>query len=900
MSGRWYVGNNSTPNLRVNIILAISLITILLGSTTLTGTLLARTSSNTIPQEQQQALKIWSDSLPGLSMGQSSFKPVHTSDIGSSVHDFSSTTNARSSNANANATASANGTKPSSVTGVRSNFTTIRIVQNFTNIRGPVKVNFVNSYWTYNTAQDQFVAGTTSSRTPGESILPVIKQEVGPGEGQSLLAVVLINEGFSAITGITSSLQLPQGFEPVLTPEHSSIPRSNPYTALSSYDGVVNPGGAFTLYFPVKVLSSAQAGNQYTASMKLGYVKVTELRQKQFRTATITVPFKISGKVILDVITSSPSISSLSNLTSFANSSSLLQTLNLIPGNPNAVKLTIRNLGSATARGVIVSFAGLTSTTPSSTTVTVGTNVTTGIAPQAPSSSTVILGSKVFNIGSISPGGSAKVTLVIYPSIAGAGTVQTLNLQVAYNDAYGNKKTISQIIGLQILPVSPQSGLSVTPSSPSSSPSSSSPSSSTPSFSSPSSASPSSSSIPLSISPMAASGREELTTIASFIRVPSGTANTENGISKLQLSNSGTLHNMSPSLIQIAAGRIQNVTFAINNDNAVPLPALDTSQNSITDLAVSLTPQNSLVKILGPSSWNIPTIASSSGQVLSTQVFAPVSLMNNPVVFTVVIKYIQNDHQVKSANFDLGAMVVGDIQLKLNDLRVEFNGSTPTLVGNILNEGNTPALYASVEMVKQVQPQSHAQISLPLSSLLNNPETFLTANSTRYLGNIPSSFPHSFSVPLQAVHPLVARSPSLSKLTTYETVKDKNVGENSSTIQFGGLGTAGIPVTGTYPVLLKIIYSDSLKNIHQLEVTSPLEIEPKQTSSSWSAILFGILISAIAAGIYLFLRLTKDRRKAFTTAYMKLMSTIKLATLESESMKTSAIAKQGKRNGAPF
>jgi hypothetical protein len=144
-------------------------------------------------------------------------------------------------------------------------------------------------------------------------------------------------------------------------------------------------------------------------------------------------------------------------------------------------------------------------------------------------------------------------------------------------------------------------------------------------------------------------------------------------------------------------------------------------------------------------------------------------------------------------------------------------------------------------------------------------------------------------------------------LTVYETAKDKsafqtNVGDNSSVVQFGGLGTADIPVTGTYPVLLKITYSDSLKNIHQLEVTSPLEIEPKQPQASapWSVILFGLFISALAGGIYLFLRLTKDRHKAFTTAYMKLMSTIKLPTLESESMKTSAIAKQGKRNGAPF
>jgi hypothetical protein len=61
--------------------------------------------------------------------------------------------------------------------------TTTTVIQNITNIRGPVKVNFVNSYWTYNTAQDQFVAGTTSARTSAANISPVIKQEVGPGEG---------------------------------------------------------------------------------------------------------------------------------------------------------------------------------------------------------------------------------------------------------------------------------------------------------------------------------------------------------------------------------------------------------------------------------------------------------------------------------------------------------------------------------------------------------------------------------------------------------------------------------------------------------------------------------------------------------------------------------------------
>ncbi len=933
MSGhsRFRSNDDSTFKKGGNIILAISFIGILLASTTLTGTLLARTSIFPIPQEQQQqALKIWSDSLPALSQNQAiPLTTFHTKNLSPPPQDSPSLSHHSAqtpvpSNDTSDVTKKSNSTRPANMTSARSNFTTIRIVQNFTNIRGPVKVNFVNSYWTYNTAQDQFVAGTTSARTPGQSILPVIKQEVGPGEGQSLLAVVLINEGFSAITGLTSSLKLPQGFEPLLTPKQSSIPGSDPQTALSSYDGVVNPGGAFTLYFPVKVLSNAQVGKQYNAYLKLGYVKVTELRQKLFRTAMITVPFTISGKVILDVVTSSPSPAALSNISSLANSPSLLQTLNLIPGNPNAVKLTIQNDGSATARGVIVSIAGLTSASPSSTTVTVGTNVTSGVAPQAPSSSTVILGSKVFNVGSIPAGGSQQITVVIYPSISGAGSVQTLNLGIMYNDAYGNKKTTNQIIGLQILPISPQSGLSVTPSTPPSSappssapPSSAPPSSAPPSSAPPSSAPPSSappstavpsSSIPLSISPMAATGKGLLTSDASLVRTSTNLASTSTN-SNLRVANPSSLsQSNSPSLIEIAAGRVQNVTFAIHNENAIASALINPTQNSMTDLAVSLTPQNNSVKILGPSSWNIPTIASASGQLLTTQVFAPVSLMYNPIVFTVAIQYIQNNHQVKSANFDLGAMVVGDIQLKLDNLRVQFNGNTPTLVGNILNEGNTPALYASVETVKQGQSPSQAQ--LPFSSSLaseNNLETVLTANSTQYIGNILLSSPHSLNVPLQEVHLLGARTQPLSKMTLYQNTKDKSpfqtrIAENSSDNESRDSQAGNTQIAGTYPVLLRITYSDGLKNIHQLILSSPLQIEPKQpqNSSPWLAILIGLLILALGAGIFLLLRLSIERRSKFTAYCRKLTSRIRPPNISGEPMKTNLTTQPGKRDGAPF
>jgi hypothetical protein len=253
--------------------------------------------------------------------------------------------------------------------------------------------------------------------------------------------------------------------------------------------------------------------------------------------------------------------------------------------------------------------------------------------------------------------------------------------------------------------------------------------------------------------------------------------------------------------------------------------------------------------------------------------------MYNPIVFTVAIKYIQNNHQVKSANFDLGAMVVGDIQLRLDNLRVQFNGNTPMLVGNILNEGNTPALYASVETVKQGQSQSQVQIpfsSSPVSE--NNQETVLTANSTQYIGNILSSSPHSLNVPLKEVHLLDARTQPLSKTTSYHNPKDKSafqtrIAEFPSDNQSSGSEAGNTQIAGTYPVLLRITYSDGLKNIHQLILSSPLQIEPKQPQTSpWLAILIGLLVLALAAGIFMLLRLRKDQRSKFTVYFRKLTS----------------------------
>ncbi|MDQ3903818.1 MAG: hypothetical protein M3247_09300 [Thermoproteota archaeon] len=189
------------------------------------------------------------------------------------------------------------------------------------NVKGPVKVAFVDSYWTDNTAPEAVVADSSSSGTT--TIPPVVRQEVGTGEGPSTLVVVLVNRGFSDISGVTGSLQLPSEFQPIINPRRSSIPGVASNAALTTYNGIVSAGQTFTLYFAVNVSKDAQVGEQYLGDLKIGYFDVSEQNSKDFRSETIRAPFMLPGKVVLDAVSGGS-----------GSSFSPVQTLTLVPACP--------------------------------------------------------------------------------------------------------------------------------------------------------------------------------------------------------------------------------------------------------------------------------------------------------------------------------------------------------------------------------------------------------------------------------------------------------------------------------------------------------------------------------------------------------------------------------------
>jgi hypothetical protein len=623
--------------------------------------------------------------------------------------------------------------------------------------------SFLEAYWTDNSRS------TSSSSTSSSNNNP-IKKEVGPGEGASTLAVVLVNKGRSEITALTGYLTLPSsGFRAI---EGENYVNSSNIT-VASYDAIVKPGEAFTLHFTIRVLDDVKVG-AYSGNLKLVYSKVLETGQIS---SSIAVPFRITGKVILDAVSG---------------------TQNLIAGSPNDLRILIKNEGSADANGVIASVTdvtdGATSTDVSNSRSNVGSNddeptrnssdsddnataskytaneetTTTEEVQELDSKATTIsLQTTTFNVGNIPAGGSVFVTPTVYPSYASGGTIQNLDLEISYNDAYGTKLTTDKSIGIIISPNPPESVLSISP------------------------------------------------------------------VNTVTTSNFGNISNFEnednrngEDSILLKAGKIEDVTFSVSNNG----------DTMLKDVVLSLDSSLDSVKILGDSRWTFGSMDALSKQELSTQVFAAEDVIATPIEFTINAEYISG-RQSKTDSLSIGAYVDGEIKIKAYDFAINDIGGTPNLVGNLLNQGNTIALFTTVEIINT--GGANTSTSLPSTTTKQLPRSLVNDfPPQQYLGDLSENSPLPFSIPLNI---------------------DKN------------------PPGGAYPVGIRVTYSDTLRNTHEIILNGTVNYTPKTDSSTESGGFLGygelssivipvvIILAIISISVIIIRRRKNGKRKTFNS-----------------------------------
>ena len=92
--------------------------------------------------------------------------------------------------------------------------------------------------------------------------------------------------------------------------------------SVASAYSIVKSGDTFVLYFDMNVLKQAKVGG-YSTILNLRYSKINQIGELM---TAIKVPFRLTGKVILDAVS---------------------ENSQLIPSTPNQLKILIQNKGSA-------------------------------------------------------------------------------------------------------------------------------------------------------------------------------------------------------------------------------------------------------------------------------------------------------------------------------------------------------------------------------------------------------------------------------------------------------------------------------------------------------------------------------------------------------------------------
>ena len=539
---------------------------------------------------------------------------------------------------------------------------------------------FQDSYWTDNL-----------SSIPGAR---QIKQEVGPGEGASTLAIVLVNKARQDITSVRGVLSLPDGFEAAagtiagFSENNTSHNSSDIRSADASLNSVVKAGDTFTLYFDVNVLDTAKVG-QYFSNLKLIYSKVLDLGNIEIN---IPIQFRVPGKVIMDANIISPD--------------------SLVPGAVNNVPISIRNLGSANANGVTVSLRDISRSNLTSSSDSLVTSTDQ-------SASSVNLGSTTFDLGKIPQNGSKTINTLIYPGFDASGNVQNLDLQISYGDAYGNRKQSSSVVGMVIAPKPPESVISV----------------------------------------------------RTLVNESGTNQEPESGSSMADLTDKDN-----QNALIVTAGQIENLKFVISNN----------SSNPVSNLVLTLSSPSDSVKIVGDSKWTLNLLPPQAEQVFDTKVFAAKSVVGTPVLFNLGLNYIFNG-DTKTDKLDLGAYVTGQFKIRAYDFNVTDIAGVPNLVANLLNEGNSLAMFTTVEMVNN-------------SNASTNNQLVTTLPPAQYLGDLDENSPLPLSIPLTISNNLQA---------------------------------------GSYPVSLKITYKDDLRAEHVAIANATVFYQPQVQSNSTSGGFLG-------------------------------------------------------------
>ncbi len=598
------------------------------------------------------------------------------------------------------------------------------------------------------------------------------KIEVAPGDKNVQLVIELVNSMDKPIRYVEGTLYLPKGFTDA---------KSGGSVAGPSVSREVPAGERFYLTFLLDIDEDVKLGI-YEANLALNYV---EWDEDSISTTGVKVRFRVTGRSILE-----PTLS--------ANV--------LDPGEPKTIELTIKNAGSA----------------PTSSTEIWIESGSPGLA--------ILEGGGRHFIGNIAPGSSVTIPLKILASRALADSVASISTSITYFNSHGFKIQETHRLSLK---VNPLGGVGVVLDAlienPILEPSKSSDLTIIVTNRGAETAKDVNLEVvlsqianpPLTIEEGAlaaklgdlAPGDEKKLTLRVFVNelasgrsfaIPvsityvddEGRHMVQKGLTITVLEESVRNRLRIYSSEYVRGGMIESANITIEN----------ISGGDLEDITITISPTVGWVTLLGPTTWNIQSLANGEKKVIELKIYVPSetstgSTIGEPFNLRVRASFREPGGQVRNEEHFLGMYVKGIIDIKLQELSIERLGGDLLLVGRLLNEGTEKASYTEVKVIGGD----------------------LSSTSISYLGDVEPNAPILFNIPIESI------------------AKEE----------------------GTVRVTLKISYLDSLRSPGEevIEASVKIPVQSGETGEEAKSIVFQeyllvifaviIIVVAIAVAFYL-------------------------------------------------
>ena len=235
-----------------------------------------------------------------------------------------------------------------------------------------------------------------------------------------------------------------------------------------------------------------------------------------------------------------------------------------------------------------------------------------------------------------------------------------------------------------------------------------------------------------------------------------------------------------------------HVTLEISNTGSATLSNVDVVlQNTDTSISASSASTTNVEKVIfDQNHWNVGNIGPNSAKTFSFNVFVPESLKNEPLRTPVKITYFDGHGEKKSVTRIADLYINGLIKPSIYGVKVIELSGKKTIVGEILNEGNTDGLFGFVK----IYPRGNSSIM----------------ESSQYIDEIEPDSPVPFNIP----------------------------------IEFDG----GY-IFGEHDVRIIVTYKDSMREEQTINYDTTITITPFSDDTDYGSMIGGIIFLAVLIGI---------------------------------------------------